>query len=64
MRLPSCLRAAASTALFAAAALGFRATPWILDTTWAGAALVSAVATGILFIETLRAPSLRRRVSR
>jgi hypothetical protein len=47
-------------ALFAAAALGFRARPWILDTTWALAALVSALAAGILIIETVRAPSLRR----
>jgi hypothetical protein len=46
--------------LFAAAALGFRAKPWILTTTWALAALVSAVATGILITETVRAPSLRR----
>jgi hypothetical protein len=55
------LVAATLAALFAAAALGFRARPWILETTWAIAALVSAVATGILIIETVRAPSLRRR---
>ncbi len=54
------LAACALGALFAAAALGFRASAWILDTTWALAALVSAVATGILIIETVRAPSLRR----
>ena len=48
-------------ALFAAAALGFRARPWILDTTWGLAALVSVVATGILIGDTVRAPSLRRR---
>jgi len=47
-------------ALFAAAALGFRARPWILGTTWALAAVVSALAAGILIIETVRAPSLRR----
>jgi hypothetical protein len=54
------LAACALGALFAAAALGFRARPWILDVTWAVAALVSAVAAGILTIETVRAPSLRR----
>jgi hypothetical protein len=48
-------------ALFASAALGFRARPWILETTWGLAALVSVVATGILVGDTVRAPSLRRR---
>jgi hypothetical protein len=48
-------------ALFAAAALGFRARPWILDTTWGLAAAVSALATGILIVEAVRSPSLRRR---
>jgi hypothetical protein len=48
-------------ALFAAAALGFRARPWVLDTTWGLAAAVSALATGILIVEAVRAPSLRRR---
>jgi hypothetical protein len=54
------LVASTLAALFAAAALGFRAKPWILDTTWALAAVVSALAAGILIIETVRAPSLRR----
>jgi hypothetical protein len=48
-------------ALFAAAALGFRARPWILETTWGLAAAVSALATGILTVDAVRAPSLRRR---
>jgi hypothetical protein len=48
-------------ALFAAAALGFRAKPWILETTWGLAAAVSALATGILIVEAGRSPSLRRR---
>jgi hypothetical protein len=48
-------------ALFAAAALGFRARPWILETTWGLAAVVSALATGILTVDAIRAPSLRRR---
>jgi hypothetical protein len=48
-------------ALFAAAALGFRARPWVLYTTWGLAAAVSVLATGILIIEAVRSPSLRRR---
>ena len=48
-------------ALFAAAALGFRARPWVLDTTWGLAAAASALATGILVFEAVRSPSLRRR---
>jgi len=54
------LVASTLAALFAAAALGFRARPWILNSTWALAAVVSALAAGILIIETVRAPSLRR----
>jgi hypothetical protein len=46
-------------ALFAAAALGFRAAPWVIDVTWTIAALVSVCAAGILFIATVRAPSVR-----
>jgi hypothetical protein len=48
-------------ALFAAAALGFRAGPWVLKSTWGLAAAVSALATGILTVDAVRAPSLRRR---
>jgi hypothetical protein len=48
-------------ALFAAAALGFRARPWVLETTWGLAAAVSVLATGILIVEAVRSPSLRRR---
>jgi hypothetical protein len=48
-------------ALFAAAALGFRARPWVLETTWGLAAAVSALATGILIVEAVRSPSSRRR---
>jgi hypothetical protein len=48
-------------ALFAAAALGFRARPWVLETTWGLASAVSALATGILITEAARSPSLRRR---
>jgi hypothetical protein len=47
-------------ALFAAAALGFRARTWVLESTWAIAAVGSALAAAILIIETVRAPSLRR----
>ncbi len=46
-------------ALFAAAALGFQAKPWILETTWALAALVSVASAGILIFVAARAPSVR-----
>jgi hypothetical protein len=46
-------------ALFAAAALGFRARPWLLELTWGVAALVSVVSAGILIVEAARAPSAR-----
>ena len=46
-------------ALFAAAALGFRARPWLLEATWAVAAVVSVVSAGILLVEAARAPSVR-----
>jgi hypothetical protein len=50
------LAASAVAALFAAASIGFRTTGWIIEGTWALAALVSVLAAGILIIETLRAP--------
>ena len=62
MLVPARLLLVASTlaALFAAAALGFRAEAWILETTWALAALVAALSAGILIVEAARAPSGRR----
>jgi hypothetical protein len=49
---------AASTVfvLFAAASLGFGAADWIVEGTWALAALVSVLTAGILIAETVRAP--------
>jgi hypothetical protein len=43
-------------ALFAAASVGFRTASWIIEGTWALAALVSVLTAGILIAETLRAP--------
>jgi hypothetical protein len=61
MLLPYRLYLVACTlaALFAAAALGFRARPWIIDATWAIAALISVAAAVILIVATVRAPSVR-----
>jgi hypothetical protein len=59
VRYRLCLVACTLAALFAAAALGFQARPWIVETTWALAGLVSACAAGILIIEAVRAPSVR-----
>ena len=42
------LVASTLAALFAAAALGFQASDWIIDATWAVAALVSVLTAGIL----------------
>jgi hypothetical protein len=52
------LVASTLSALFAAAALGFRAESWIIEVTWALAAVVSAVTAGILVRAAARAPSL------
>jgi hypothetical protein len=60
VRYRLCLVACTLAALFAAAALGFRAKPWILETTWGLAALVSAIAAGILVWAAVRSPSVRR----
>jgi hypothetical protein len=60
VRYRLCLVACTLAALFAAAALGFRARPWILAATWAIASLVSVVATGILVSAAVRSPSARR----
>jgi hypothetical protein len=59
VRYRLCLVACTLAALFAAAALGFQARGWVVDTTWALAGLVSAVAAGILIVEAARAPSVR-----
>jgi hypothetical protein len=43
-------------ALFAAASIGFDTANWVIEGTWALAALVSVLTAGILIFETLRAP--------
>jgi hypothetical protein len=50
------LAASTVAALFAAASIGFRTAGWIIEGTWAVAALVSVLTAGILIIEALRAP--------
>jgi hypothetical protein len=52
------LVASTLAALFAAAALGFRAEGWIIELTWGVAAVVSAVTAGILIWAAARSPSL------
>jgi hypothetical protein len=58
MLLRSRVLLAASTvaALFAAASIGFRTAGWIIEGTWAVAALVSVLTAGILIYEAVRAP--------
>lgn len=51
------LVASTLAALFAAAALGFQAEAWIIETTWALAAVVSAGTAGILVVAVVRSPS-------
>ena len=51
------LVASTLAALFAAAALGFQAEAWIIETTWALAAVVSAATAGILVVAIVRSPS-------
>ena len=53
----SALVASTLAALFAAAALGFQAEAWIIETTWALAAVVSAATAGILVVAVVRSPS-------
>jgi hypothetical protein len=50
------LAASTVAALFAAASIGFRTAGWIIEGTWALAALVSVLTAGILIVEALRAP--------
>jgi hypothetical protein len=61
VRYRLCLVACTLAALFAAAALGFQARTWVIDATWAVAAVVSAVCAGILIVAAVRAPSVRTR---
>jgi hypothetical protein len=50
------LAASTVAALFAAASIGFRTAEWVIEGTWALAALVSALTAGILIVEAIRAP--------
>jgi hypothetical protein len=50
------LAACTVAALFAAASIGFRTASWIIEGTWALAALVSVLTAGILIVEAVRAP--------
>jgi hypothetical protein len=59
VRYRLCLVASTVAALFAAASLGFQATAWIIEATWAVAAAVSALAAGILIVAAARSPSTR-----
>jgi hypothetical protein len=61
VRYRLCLVACTLAALFAAAALGFQARPWVIDATWGIAAVVSALSAGILIVAAVRAPSVRSR---
>ena len=55
-RARSLLAASTVAALFAAASIGFRTTDWIIEGTWALAALGSVLTAGILIVEASRAP--------
>jgi hypothetical protein len=61
VRYRLCLVACTLAALFAAAALGFQARPWVIDVTWALAGVVSAFCAGILIVAAARSPSVRSR---
>jgi hypothetical protein len=56
VRSRALLAASTIAALFAAASIGFRTAGWIIEGTWALAALVSVLTAGILIFEALRAP--------
>ena len=56
VRARALLAASTVAALFAAASIGFRTAGWIIEGTWALAALVSVLTAGILIVEALRAP--------
>jgi hypothetical protein len=61
VRYRLCLVACTVAALFAAAALGFQARPWVINVTWALAAAVSVLAAGILIVAAVRSPSVHSR---
>ena len=56
VRARALLAASTVAALFAAASIGFRTAGWVIEATWAVAALVSVLTAGILMVEAVRAP--------
>ena len=56
LRARALLAVSAVAALFAAASIGFRTAGWIIEGTWALAALASVLTAGILIVEAVRAP--------
>jgi hypothetical protein len=61
VRYRLCLVASTLAALFAAASLGFQAEKWIIQATWAIAAVVSVLTAAILVIAVARSPSSHSR---
>jgi hypothetical protein len=61
VRYRLCLVACTLAALFAAAALGFQARAWVIDATWALAAVVSVLSAAILIMAAARSPSVHSR---
>ena len=55
-RAARALAASTVAALFAAASIGFRTAGWIIEGTWALAALASVLTAVILIVEAIRAP--------
>jgi hypothetical protein len=56
VRARALLAASTVASLFAAASIGFGTADWVIEGTWAVAALVSVVTAVILIVEALRAP--------
>jgi hypothetical protein len=61
VRYRLCLVASTLAALFAAASLGFQAENWIIQATWAIAAVVSVLTAAILVVAVARSPSSHSR---
>ncbi|HWM12190.1 MAG TPA: hypothetical protein VNO82_22710 [Solirubrobacteraceae bacterium] len=57
VRYRLCLAASTLVALFAGAALGFQAEKWVIELTWAIAAVVSVLTAAILVVAVARSPS-------
>jgi hypothetical protein len=55
LRARALLAASTIAALFAAASIGFRTAGWVIEGTWALAALASVLTAGILIVEAIRA---------